>query len=82
MTNKYEFPERFDFVSIKYKSGCKGFAIAPTSHVAVGDHVITDLDDGIVSSLVSWCTPEDEYYKAITEVMTVDRITHKIVEVK
>lgn len=82
MTKKVEVPERFDLVSVKYKSGCKGFAFAPTSHIEIGDHVITAFDDGVVESLVSWCTPEDDYYKTIANVMTVDRITHKIVEVK
>jgi hypothetical protein len=81
MSYKFEIPERFDLVSIKYKCGSKGFAFAPTLKVKVGDHVITDYNDGIVQNLVSWCTPEDDYYKAIAGVMTVDRITHKIVEV-
>lgn len=82
MTDKFEVPERFDLASVKYKSGCKGFAFAPTSRISVGDHVITPYDEGVVQQVVSWCTPEDAYYKAIAEVMTVDRITHKIVEVK
>lgn len=83
MTKKLEVPERFDLVSIKYKSGCKGFGFAPVlSGIRVGDHVITAFDDGVVESLVIWCTPEDDYYKTIANVMTVDRITHKIVEVK
>lgn len=83
MNDKLEVPERFDLVSIKYKCGCKGFAFAPVfSGIAVGDHVITPYNDGIVQHLVGYCTPEDDYYKAIVDVVTVDRITHKIIEVK
>lgn len=82
MTKKMEIPERFDLVCIKYKSGCKGLGFAPASRIEVGDHVITEFDDGIVESLVNWCTPEDDYYKTIANVMAVDKITHKIVEVK
>lgn len=81
MTKKVEIPERFDLVSIKYKNGCKGLGYAPTSHVNVGDTVKTAWDEGTVVSIASWCTPEDEYYKVLCDVYTVDKITHKIIEV-
>lgn len=81
MKDKVEIPERFDLAFIKYKNGCKGFGYAPTSRIDVGDTVKTVWDEGTVESIVNWCTPEDDYYKLIAGVMTVDRITHKIVEV-
>ena len=82
MTKKVELPERFVLASIKYKCGCKGFGYAPTSSIHVGDTVKTEVDEGTVVSIASWCTPEDEYFKVLCDVDTVDKITHKIVEVK
>ena len=82
MTKKTEIPERFDLVSIKYQNGCKGLGYAPPCKVEVGDTVKTAWDEGTVVSIASWCTAEDEYYKVICDVITVDKITHKIVEVK
>lgn len=88
MTKKYEFPERFTLMNIQYKNGCKGLAYSAElkdefgSQCEVGDKVITTFDEGEVASMVKYCTPEDEWFKLISQVMTVDRITHKIVEVK
>lgn len=82
MKDKVEIPERFDLAFIRYTNGCKGLGYAPTSRIDVGDTVKTAWDEGVVESMVNWCTQEDDYYKLIAGVMTVDRITHKIVEVK
>ena len=81
MKDKVEIPEQFDLAFIRYTNGCKGLGYAPTSRIDVGDTVKTAWDEGTVESMVNWCTPEDDYYKLIAGVMTVDRITHKIVEV-
>ena len=81
MKDKVEIPERFDLAFIRYTNGCKGLGYAPISRIDVGDTVKTAWDEGVVESMVNWCTPEDDYYKLIAGVMTVDRITHKIVEV-
>ena len=78
---KAEIPERFDLVSIKYKSGCKGLGYAPYHKVNVGDTVITGFDEGYAESVVQFCTPEDEMFKMISDIYTVDKITHKVVEI-
>lgn len=88
MTMKIEYPERFTIMSIQYKSGCKGLAYSAElkdefgSQCEVGDKVITNFDEGEVVSMVKYCTPEDDWFKLVSQVITVDRITHKLVEVK
>ena len=79
---KVEYPEQFTLASIKYRNGCKGYGYAPNYKVEVGDEVITGFDEGCVESIVTYCTPEDDYFKMIAEINTVDRITHKIVEIE
>lgn len=76
-----DVPQRFDVASIKYKNGCMGIAFAPVHRIDVGDHVVTAFDNGTVMSVVDYCTPEDDWYKLLCDVFTVDKITHKIVEV-
>ena len=90
MKEKPEFPEQFTLMNIQYKNGCKGLAYSKELNdddnfgpqCEVGDEVITTFDEGTISGMVKYCTPEDEWFKLISQVMTVDRITHKIVEVK
>lgn len=79
---KAEIPERFDLVSIKYKSGCKGLGYAPYMAIHKGDSVITEFGEGYAESIIQFCTPEDDYYKMISGIYTVDRITHKVVEIE
>ena len=79
--NTPEYPEKFSFVSIMYKCGCKGFAYAPLYTVNQNETVITDVDEGQITNIVKYCTPEDDWFRAVSSVMAVDKITHKIVEV-
>ena len=79
---KTEFPEMFDVLHVDYVNGYQGLAFAPQYTVEVGDHVITTFDEGTVKASVKYVTPEDEWFKLINGIHSVDRITDKIVKVE
>lgn len=81
MIKKNQVDDRFDIFSIEYQNGCKGLAYAADG-VAVGDKVITAFGEGTVKMVVPFCTSQDDWVKLISSIYTVDKITHKIVEVK
>lgn len=82
MNKKTVFPEVFDVFHIEYESGCTSLAYAPSYNVEVGDRVITTVGAGIAKASVRYCTAEDEWIKLINGVITVDKITNKIIEVR
>ena len=77
-----EFPEKFDLFHISYANGCQAMAYAPMYTVNVGDRVVTTFDEGIAKAIVKYVTPDEEWFKMISNAYTIDRITHKIVEVR
>lgn len=82
MKKETQMPERFHVFCIEYTNGCKSLAYAESYAIDVGDRVITTFGEGTVKMKVQYITPEDEWFRMILSISTVDRITHKIVEVQ
>lgn len=82
MNKKSVFPEIFDVFHVEYESGCTSLAYAPSYAVEVGDRVITAAGTGIAKASVRYCTADDDWFKLINGIITVDKITNKIIEVK
>ena len=77
---KEKLPERFDVCRIEYQNGCKGLAWCYWARISVGDRVVTNFGEGTVTHVVD-CVDEP-WFRMVSNVMTIDKITHKIVEVK
>lgn len=82
MKKLQEFPDVFDVLHVEYESRCKSLAYAPTHAVETGDKVITSCGTGTVMAGVSYVTAEDGWFKVVSGIYPVDKITNKIVEVK
>ena len=79
---KNTYPEVFNVYQINYVNGCQALAFSETQAIEVGDRVLTAFGEGTVVYMVQFCTADEPWFKMISGIYTVDRITHKIVEVR